>query len=172
MFLVAFFLALRERSGRLPAARERSPCTLIPGTNKEFIEWWRYLCGRTLLVMYETTALDYYWNVDHEDIESMLHVVLYIAFYMSPWSHVQSVYRHRHDRVGLFSPKAQELYGCMLRLRSVLPRRGIWVVKCKISEIRVGGRYMSRSPRWRIRLSSSLVQVSFVSLNPPESILV
>ena len=26
MFFVAFFLALRERSGRRPAARERSPC--------------------------------------------------------------------------------------------------------------------------------------------------
>ena len=29
-----------------------------------------------------------------------------------------------------------------------------------------------RSPRWRIRLSSSLVSVSFVSSNPPECILV
>ena len=29
MFLVAFFLALRERSGRRLAARERSPCSIL-----------------------------------------------------------------------------------------------------------------------------------------------
>ena len=34
------------------------------------------------------------------------------------------------------------------------------------------GWLQSRSPRWRIKLSSSLVKVSFVRSNPPECILV
>ena len=44
----------------------------------------------------------------------------------------------------------------------------VWVFE---QSLHVAVQY-SRSPRWRIRLSSSLVLVSFVKSNPPECILV
>ena len=54
--------------------------TLKP-IKKEVTEWWRHLCGRTLLIMYETAVFDYR-NVALGNIGIILHVVVYIAFYM------------------------------------------------------------------------------------------
>ena len=42
----------------------------------------------------------------------------------------------------------------------------------QVRPVTLDGTWYRRSPRWRIRLSSSLVQVSFVSSNPPKCILV